>query len=89
MGREKWVRDAEAERVAYQAKAESHRRELLSEASNTTADWRTELQLGVITDEDKESLINWMAYIKTLRAIDLSPVKDDVSYKAVSWPAKP
>ncbi|SUG36002.1 Caudovirales tail fiber assembly protein [Salmonella enterica subsp. arizonae] len=36
---------------------------------------RTELALGEISDDDKVSLTQWMAYIRKLKALDLSEVK--------------
>lgn len=75
--------------VDYQSRAESKRRTLLHAVRNNTADWRTELELGVITDEDKASLAEWMACIKALRALDFSGVTDEASYEAISWPAHP
>lgn len=73
----------------YAAKAESRRQSLLSAANATIADWRTELQLGVISDDDKARLVTWMAYIKALKAVDFACVKDEMGYKAIEWPDKP
>lgn len=85
----KWVHDAEAEKAAFQAKAESQRQYLLSVANSTTADWRTELQLEVISDVDKASLIEWMAYIKDLKKLDFTEVNDEAGYEVIEWPPKP
>lgn len=84
-----WVHDAEAEKAAFQAKAESQRQYLLSVANSTIADWRTELQLEVITDDDRASLIKWMAYIKDLKAMDLGEIFDEAGYDVIGWPDKP
>lgn len=81
-----WVHDAEAEKAAFQAKAESQRQYLLSVANSTIADWRTELQLEVITDDDKASLIEWMAYIKELKMMDLSEIYNKSEYEKIDWP---
>ncbi|CAD6084818.1 tail fiber assembly protein [Escherichia coli] len=75
--------------VDYHKKAESQRQSLLDDANNTTADWRTELSLGIISDEDKASLVKWMTYIKALKALDVSGVKDEDSFKAIKWPEVP
>ncbi|EBR0950783.1 tail fiber assembly protein [Salmonella enterica subsp. enterica serovar Abony] len=75
--------------VDYQAKAETTRQKLLDAANSAIADWRTELALGEISDEDKASLVKWMTYIKKLKALDLSGVKDETDYNAIKWPAKP
>ncbi|SUG37848.1 bacteriophage tail protein [Salmonella enterica subsp. arizonae] len=50
--------------VDYHAKAETTRQKLLTDANSTIADWRTELALGEISDDDKVSLTQWMAYIQ-------------------------
>ncbi len=63
--------------------AENQRDALLTEANNVTADWRTELVLGIISEEDKASLTAWMQYIKAVKAIDTSKAPD------ITWPAKP
>lgn len=84
-----WVHDAEAEKAAFQAQAESQRQYLLSAANSTIADWRTELQLEVITDDDRASLIKWMAYIKDLKAMDLGEIFDIAGYEAIYWPQTP
>ncbi|AZI53706.1 hypothetical protein CBF16_22795 (plasmid) [Pantoea agglomerans] len=73
----------------WQAKAEAQRQSLLTAANAATADWRTELQLDAISDEDKASLIKWMAYIKAVKAVDISAVKDEVGYNAITWPSQP
>ncbi|WP_240116270.1 tail fiber assembly protein [Erwinia endophytica] len=75
--------------INWQLKAESQRQNLLSEANGTIADWRTELQLEVISDDDKASLIQWMAYIKALKVLDFTGVTDEMIYKTIAWPDKP
>ncbi|WP_288450278.1 tail fiber assembly protein [Enterobacter roggenkampii] len=54
-----------------------------------TADWRTELQLDIISDEDKGNLIKWMAYIKQLKAMSFSKIIDEASFDNIIWPVKP
>ncbi|NUL39343.1 tail fiber assembly protein [Kosakonia sacchari] len=79
-------------KIDWNARAESHRQRLLTEASNATADWRTELQLDVISADDKASLIKWMAYIQKLKSIDLTNVAgstDDSTAPDIPWPEKP
>ncbi|ECD3753518.1 phage tail protein [Salmonella enterica subsp. enterica serovar Orion] len=75
--------------VDYQAKAETTRQKLLDGANSTIADWRTELALGEISDDDKASLTKWMAYIRALKTLDLSDVKDEATFTAIRWPALP
>ncbi|MGV6478763.1 tail fiber assembly protein [Pantoea agglomerans] len=73
----------------WQARAESMRQSLLIEAGDVTTDWRTELQLGILSDEDKSTLIEWMGYIKSVKKIDLSLVEDEATFDKVAWPKKP
>lgn len=63
--------------------AERKKSELITEATNITDDWRTELALGIISGDDKSSLISWMQYIKAVKAVDTSAVP------GVVWPDKP
>ncbi|EKP1578987.1 tail fiber assembly protein [Salmonella enterica] len=75
--------------VDYQAKAEVTRQKLLNDANITIADWRTELALGEISDDDKVSLTKWMSYIKALKALDLTDVSDEATFTAIRWPELP
>ena len=75
--------------IDWNARAESQRQSLLTAANDTIADWKIELQLETISDDDKVSLIKWMAYIKALRALNLSGVKDEAKYKKIEWPTVP
>ena len=63
--------------------AVSERDRRIAEANAITADWRTELQLDTISDDDRQSLINWMSYIRALKQADLSRSPD------INWPEKP
>ncbi|HEG2117510.1 tail fiber assembly protein [Enterobacter kobei] len=65
------------------AEAEQQKEALLSEAQTTISLWQTELQLGIISDEDKASLIAWVQYIKAVQAIDTSKAPD------ITWPVPP
>lgn len=69
-----WVTDTEAQHIANVAAAEQMKSELLAEAQGTISIWQTELQLGVINEDDKASLVKWLAYIKRLQAVDTSTV---------------
>ncbi|ECU1498330.1 tail fiber assembly protein, partial [Salmonella enterica subsp. enterica serovar Eko] len=75
--------------VDYQAKAETTRQKLLDAANSAIADWRTELALGEISDDDKASLTKWMAYIRALKTLDLSGVKDSATFTEIRWPELP
>ncbi|WGE28642.1 tail fiber assembly protein [Edwardsiella tarda] len=65
------------------AQAETFKQSLLDKASVITADWRTELALGTISDSDRAKLAKWMEYIRDVKAVDTSVVPD------ISWPPKP
>lgn len=78
-----WVTDTEAQHAEEVAAAEQQKTALLVEAKATISLWQTELQLGVISDEDKASLIAWVNYIKAVQAVDTSTAPD------ITWPDKP
>ncbi|EBF8129056.1 TPA: tail fiber assembly protein [Salmonella enterica] len=78
-----WVTDADAQKSGQVAAAEQKKSALLAEAQNTISLWQTELQLGIISDDDKASLIMWMKYIQVLNAVDASTAPD------IEWPVKP
>lgn len=78
-----WVTDTEAQHAADVEAAEQQKAALLLEAQATISLWQTELQLGIISDEDKASLITWMNYIKAVQAVDTSKAPD------ITWPDKP
>ncbi|EEC6720401.1 tail fiber assembly protein, partial [Salmonella enterica subsp. enterica serovar Stanley] len=62
---------------------------LLNDANNVIKDWRTELTLGIISDENKVTLINWMGYINKLKDIDFSQVNDEATFEKIKWPELP
>lgn len=78
-----WVTDTEAQHAADVEAAEQQKAALLLEAQATISLWQTELQLGIISDEDKASLIAWMNYIKAVQAVDTSTAPD------IGWPKRP
>lgn len=78
-----WVNQPAPSPMQLIKEAELRRQQLLSTANILTADWRTELALGLINDEDKARLIEWMQYIKAVKAIDTSSAPN------ISWPEKP
>lgn len=78
-----WVTDTEEQHAADVEAAEQQKVALLNEAQATISFWQTELQLGIISDEDKASLIAWMNYIKAVQAVDTSKAPD------ITWPDKP
>ncbi|MBW9592528.1 tail fiber assembly protein [Citrobacter freundii] len=78
-----WVTDEDAQKRGQTQEAEQQKSALLAEAQSTISLWQTELQLGIISDEDKASLIAWMKYIQALNAVDTSTAPD------IEWPVKP
>lgn len=78
-----WVTDTNAQKSGQVAAAEQKKASLLTEAKGTIGLWQTELQLGIISDDDKASLIAWMKYIQALNAVDTSTAPD------IEWPVKP
>ena len=79
----KWVTDTDAQHAADVEAADQQKAALLTEAQETISFWQTELQLGIISDEDKASLIAWMNYIKAVQAVDKSKAPD------ITWPTPP
>ncbi|HBP8874066.1 TPA: tail fiber assembly protein [Escherichia coli] len=75
--------------IDYEAKAEAHRQSLLMIANSVTADWRIELQLGIISDDDKGQLTHWMSYIQALKRLDLSRITGENMFNQIEWPTSP
>lgn len=63
--------------------AEQQKQVLITEANQKTQLWQTQLMLGIITDEDKASLTEWMLYVQKVQAVDTSAAPD------IIWPEKP
>lgn len=78
-----WVTDENALQRGQVLGAEQKKAALLAEAQSTISLWQTELQLGIISDDDKASLIAWLKYIQALNAVDTSIAPD------IEWPVKP
>lgn len=79
----KWVTDTDAQHAADVETADQKKAALLAQAQGKISLWQTELQLGIISDEDKESLIAWIGYIKAVTATDTSTAPD------IEWPLHP
>lgn len=75
--------------VNWNAAAENQRVSLLSSANDTIEDWRTELKLDMISDENKARLTRWMTYIGEVKNMVLSDVKSKEQYDSIVWPVKP
>lgn len=80
---EKWVVDEDAKHADDIYAAEQKKAALLAEAQEIINIWQMEIQLGIINDEDKASLITWMQYIKVIQAVDINTAPD------INWPVKP
>ncbi|WNK51519.1 tail fiber assembly protein (plasmid) [Pantoea agglomerans] len=63
--------------------AEAERDKRIAEARQTMNEWQNDLLLDEISDEDRTSLKKWNAYVKALKAMDLS------STESLIWPAVP
>ncbi|HEI9768594.1 TPA: tail fiber assembly protein [Morganella morganii] len=96
--REGWVRDgllkiseSEANKILFPEptkeqlieQAEAKKQFLITEATQKTHLWQTQLTLGIITNEDKASLTEWMLYVQKVQAVDTSAAPD------IIWPEKP
>ncbi|MGR7181541.1 tail fiber assembly protein [Klebsiella aerogenes] len=79
----KWVTDVNAQHSADVELAKGKKLELLSEAQKKINFWQTELLLGMISDEDKSQLTEWVKYIKAVQALDIN------SAPAIQWPESP
>lgn len=64
-------------------RSEAEKQLLIAEAADKTELWRTQLVLGIITDEDKASLKEWMLYVQKVQTVDVSAAPD------ITWPVKP
>lgn len=78
-----WVTDTKVQNAADVKAAEQQKVILIDEAKATISLWQTELQLGILGDKDKASLILWLAYIKELQAV----IPD--SAPNIEWPTPP
>ncbi|MFB9085835.1 tail fiber assembly protein [Erwinia tracheiphila] len=78
-----WVTNEDAQKNGQVMEVQQKKASLLAEAQSAISLWQTELQLGIISDNDKASLIAWMKYIQALNAVDTSTAPD------IEWPVKP
>ena len=63
--------------------AEATRNQLKTEAEDIMSGWVLDLNLGLISDEDKQKLIAWRLYVKALDALELDAAPD------IEWPPRP
>ena len=80
-----WVADAPYIRTHADdvADAETTRNQLKAEAEEIMSGWILDLNLGLISDEDKQKLIAWRLYVKALDALELDAAPD------IEWPPRP
>ena len=64
------------------AEAEKQKAQILQTINETTQMWQTQLLLGIITDDDKASLTDWMKYAQQVQAVDTSK-------SPAKWPETP
>lgn len=74
-------------RKYYVAQAEGHKKDLLSLYRTTTANWNTDLQLGDISDDDRENLIAWRNWRKSVEAVDTSTASGENPVTFPEYPA--
>lgn len=79
----KWVTDKAAQQAALVKIADAEKARRIAAANSTSQAWQTQLMLGIITDDDKATLVKWMTYIQALQAVDTSTAPD------VTWPVAP
>lgn len=82
-GGAEWVTDSDEQHAANVAAAEQQKTNLLNAANSKISLWQTELQLGIISDDDKASLIAWIGYIKAVQAVATSTAPE------ITWPKQP
>lgn len=75
--------------VNYARKLEELHQEYLNHAYEKINDWRTELQLGTISDEDKAALTRWMDYISQIKKMELPAINTKAEFDAIKWPDQP
>ena len=63
--------------------AERKRAELKQEAEQVMSEWKLDLALGLISEEDKQKLIAWRLYVKKLDALELDAAPE------IEWPQAP
>ena len=63
--------------------AKNKKAELLAHIGSTTQFWQTQLQLGMITQADRDSLTRWMTFAQAVQAIDTRKAPN------INWPIMP
>lgn len=78
-----WIDIPPPTKAEFIATAEAEKAFRLEKIVEKTDIWRTQLELGMLKDSDKESLVKWMGYAQTLQDLDLSTAPD------IEWPSIP
>lgn len=73
----------------WQGVADTRRNNLVQEVMPVIQLWQTELQLGMIEDDDKEKLIMWIKYMKALKAMNFYGIDTKQEFEAIVWPTHP
>lgn len=81
---QKWVTDTDAQHTDAINRAENERQQLLKHADAVMLDWRTELMLGEISDDNRSKLSAWLAYKNEVKAVDVTSDPEHVD-----WPQPP
>ncbi len=77
----KWVMDADAQHKAAIKRVENERQQLLIQADAVMLDWRTELMLGEISDENRAKLSEWQAYKNEIKTLDIASDPYNVNWR--------
>ncbi|EHA5581935.1 tail fiber assembly protein [Salmonella enterica] len=80
---EKWIPDNEAKKAATITDVENKKRQLMTDVLNKISIWQTQLQMNVITDENKARLTEWLNYYNALDVIKPDGESD------ITWPDMP
>ncbi|MBA4824081.1 tail fiber assembly protein [Pantoea ananatis] len=78
-----WITDKSAQHEAELDASEQKRKVLLTNAKTQIDLWQSELQLGMLLDKDKASLIDWLTYIRKLKEVKITDAPD------ITWPVPP
>jgi len=82
-GQPVWIDVPAPSKAQLVAMADIQKSILVSVGMGTISVWQSELLLGEISDADEASLKLWIAYIKSVEAVDTSTAPD------VTWPKTP
>ncbi|WP_063657587.1 tail fiber assembly protein [Candidatus Arsenophonus triatominarum] len=80
---EKWVKDAEAEKLAERQKLEGIKQQKLYDATREIAPLQDAVDLEMATEDEKKRLIAWKKYRVFVNRTDVSTAPD------IDWPKKP